>query len=325
MQLPRRKFLHLAAGAAALPAGPRIAWAQAYPTRPVRMIAGFPAGGPVDIPARIVGQILSERLGQNFVIDNRPGAAGNIAAEMVIRAPADGYTLLAVGPPAAINTTLYQNLSFNFLEDLTPVAGVLSVPYVMEVTPSLRAKTVPEFIAYAKANPGTINFGSGGNGAGQQIAGEMLKMMTGIDMVHVPYRGGALALVDLMAGQVQMMIDPMSSSIEHIRAGKLRALAVASLTRSNALPDLPTVSEFVPGYEMTAWYGVCAPKKTPAEIIDKLNKQINAGLGESGMKKRIADLGGQPLIGPPAEFGKRIADDTEKFGKVVRAAYIRLE
>jgi len=325
MKLPRRTFLHLAASAAALPTVSRLARAQAYPSRPVRVIAGFPAGGAVDTAGRFVGQILSERLGQNFVIENRPGAGGNIAAEAVVRAPSDGYTLLVVGSTAATNTTLYDNLSFNFLDDLAPVAGIFSVPLVMEVTPSFPVKTVPEFIAYAKTNPGRINFASAGNGTGQQIASEMFKMMTGVEVVHVPYRGGAPALVDLMAGQVQMMIDPMSSSIEYIRAGKLRALAVASLSRSNVLPDLPTISDFVSGYEISAWYGICAPKKTPPAIIDKLNKEINAGLGEPGMKKRIADLGGEPFIGPPAEFGRRIAEDTEKLGKVIRAANIKAE
>jgi tripartite-type tricarboxylate transporter receptor subunit TctC len=325
MKLPRRQFLHLAAGAAAVPVASRIALAQNYPARQVRVIAGFPAGGPVDIVARLVGQTLSERLGQTFFIDTHPGAGGNVATELVVRAPADGYTLLVVGPPAAINTTLYVKLSFDFLDDIAPVAGFMSVPYVMEVTPSFPAKTVPEFIAYAKANPGKINFASGGNGAGQQIAGEMFKMMTGVNMVHVPYRGGALALVDLMAGEVQMMIDPMSSSIEYIRAGKLRALAVASATRSDALPDLPTVADFVPNYEMSAWYGLCAPKKTPAELIDKLNKEINAGLADSRMKARIADLGGTPLLGSPGDFGKRIAEDTEKWGKVIQTANIKAE
>jgi len=239
-----------------------------------------------------------------------------------MRLPADGYTLLAVGPPAAINATLYQNLEFNFLKDLAPVAGVYSVPYVMEVTPSLPTRTVKEFIAYAKTNPGKINFSSSGNGSGQHIASEMFRVMTGVDIVHVPYRGTPDALIDLMAGRVQMMIDPISSSIEHIRAGKLRALAVASLTRSEALPELPTVDEFVPGFEMTAWYGVCAPNKTPADIVNRLNEEINVGLGKIAMKKRIADLGAVSLIGPPAEFGKRIAKDTEKWGEVIRAAHI---
>ena len=318
----RRQFLHLTGGAVALPGLSVIATAQSYPTRPVRIIAGFPAGGPVDFGARIAGEILSERLAQNFLVENHPGAAGNIAVEMVMRLPADGYTLLAVGPPAAINATLYQNLAFDFLKDLAPVAGVLSVPYVMEVTPSLPVKTVEELIAYAKANPGKINFSSSGNGTGQHIAGEMFRAMTGVDMVHVPYRGTPDALVDLMAGRVQMMIDPISSSIEHIKAGKLRALAVASLTRSNALPELSTVDEFVPGFEMTAWYGVCALKKTPADIVNRLNDEINAGLGKTAMKERIAGLGAEPLIGPPAEFGKRIAKDTEKWGEVIRGAHI---
>ena len=318
----RRQFLHLARGAAALAGLSGPAGAQSYPTRPVHVIAGFPAGGPIDFGARIASEILSERLAQNFLVENHPGAAGNLAVEMVIRLPADGYTLLAVGPPAAINATLYQNLEFNFLKDLAPVAGVYSVPYVMEVTPSLPARTVREFIDYAKTNPGKINFSSSGNGSGQHIAGEMFRVMTGVDIVHVPYRGTPDALVDLMAGRVQMMIDPISSSIEHIRAGKLRALAVASLTRSEALPELPTVNDFVPGFEMTAWYGICAPSKTPADIVNRLNEEINAGLGKIAMKKRIADLGAGSLIGPPAEFGKRIANDTEKWGDVIRTAHI---
>jgi tripartite-type tricarboxylate transporter receptor subunit TctC len=326
MKLPhRRHFLHLAAGAAVLPALSRVARAENYPTRPVRVIAGFPAGGPVDIAARLAGQILSERLGQNFFIQNHPGAGGNVATELVVRAPADGYTLLAVGAPAAINTTLYSNLPFNFLDDIAPVAGVMNVPYVMEVTPLFPAKTVPEFIAYAKANPGKINFGSGGNGTGQQIAGEMFNMMTGVSMVHVPYRGGALALVDLMAGQVQMMIDTISSSIEFIKAGKLRALAMASTARSEALPDLSTVGDFVPGYEMSTWFGLCAPKNTPATVIDTLNKTINSGLADPATKKRVADLGGTPLPGAPGDFGKHIAEDTEKWGKVIRATGIKAE
>jgi len=325
VKLSRRKFLHLTAGAAVLPAVSRIARADAYPSRPVRIVVGYPPGGPFSIVARFASEILSDRLGQNFYVDNRPGPGGNLGTEIVARAPPDGYTLLVVGPPAAINATLYDNLSFNFLEDIAPVAGAFSVPYVMEVTPSFPAKTVPEFIAYAKANPGKINMASGGNGSGQQIAGEMFKMMTGVNMVHVPYRGGAGALVDLMAGQVQVMFDPMSSSIEYIKAGKLRALAVASVTPSDALRNLPTIGDFVPGYEMSAWYGICAPKKTPAELIDKLNKELNAGFAGSKLKTLIADLGGTSLIGSPSDFGTRIAEYTEKWGKVVRAANIRVE
>ena len=276
MKLPRRQFLHLAAGAAALPAVSRIAWAQAYPTRPVRIIVGFAAGGAADIIARLIGQWLSERLGQPFVIENRPGAGSNIATEAVVRAPPDGYTLLLVGTANAINATLYDKLNFNFIRDIAPVAGIIRVPNVMVVNPSVPAKTVPEFIAYAKANPGKINMASGGIGTAAHVSGELFKMMAGVDMVHVPYRGAAPALTDLLGGQVQVMFASMPSSIEHIRAGKLRALAVTTATRSEALPDIPTVGEFVPGYEASAWYGVGAPKDTPAEIVDKLNKEINA-------------------------------------------------
>jgi tripartite-type tricarboxylate transporter receptor subunit TctC len=319
MKLPhRRHFLHLAAGATALPALPRGARAQAYPARPVRIVVGFAAGGGVDIVARLIGQWLSERLGQQFVIENRPGAATNIGTEAVVRAPADGYTLLLVDASAAINATLYDKLNFNFIRDIAPVAGIIRVANVMEVNPSFPAKTVPEFIDYAKANPGKINFASGGNGAPPHVSGELFKMMTGVDIVHIPYRGLAPALTDLIGGQIQVMFGTMPPSIEYIRAGKLRALAVTTATRSVALPDIPTVGEFVPGYEASTWYGVGAPKTTPAEAIEKLNKEINAAFADPKMKARLADLGGIPLSGSPADFGKLIADETEKWAKVVK-------
>ena len=318
MKLPRREFLYLAAGAAALPAVTRIAGAQTYPTRPVHIIVGYAPGGATDIMARLVGQWLSERLGQQFVIENRPGAGSNIAAEAVVRAPADGYTLLLVGVSNAINATLYDRLNFNFIRDITPVAGIIRDTYVMVVNPSFPAKTVPEFVAYAKADPGRINFGSAGIGSPNHVTGELFKIMAGVNLMHVPYRGIALALSDLLGGQVQVAFASMPSSIEFIRAGRLRALAVTTATRSEVLPDVPTVGEFVPGYEASAWYGIGAPKATPAEIVDKLNKEINAALADPKMKARLADLGGTPFLGSPADFGKLIADDTEKWGKVVK-------
>jgi tripartite-type tricarboxylate transporter receptor subunit TctC len=325
MKLPRRTFLHLAAGAVTLPAFSRIAWTQSYPSRPVRWIVGFAPAGPADILARLIGQWLSERLGQPFVIENRPGAASNIATEAVVRAPADGYTLLMVGSPNAINATLYDKLNFNFIRDIAPVANIMRGPLVMVVNPSLPANTVPEFIAYAKAHPGKINMASGGNGSTPHVAGELFKMMTGVDMNHVPYRGAAPALTDLLAGQVQVYFANTPASIEHIRAGKLRALAVTTATRSDALPDLPTVGDFVPGYEASTWFGVGAPKATPAEIVEKLNKEINAGLADPKMKARLADLGGTVLAVSPADFGKLIADETEKWAKVIRTANIKPE
>ena len=325
MKLPRRQFLHLTAGAAALSAVSHFAWAQAYPTRPVRLVVGFPPGGGTDITARLIGQWLSERLGQQFVIENRPGAGSNIATEGVARAAADGYTLLLVSTAHAINATLYDKLNYNFLRDIAPVAGIIRVPNVMEVNPSLPPKSVSEFIAYAKANPGKVNYASGGNGTAQHLSGELFKMMTGVVMVHVPYRGDAPALTDLIGGQVQVMFGSIPPSLEHIRAGKLRALAVTTATRSEALPDIPTVSDFVPGYEASAWYGIGAPRNTPAEIVDKLNKEINAALSDPKIKARLADLGGTVLSGSPADFGKLIADETEKWGKVVRAANIKPE
>jgi tripartite-type tricarboxylate transporter receptor subunit TctC len=326
MKLPhRRQFLHLAAGAAALPVVPRIAWAQAYPTRPVRIIDGFAAGGPADIVARLIAHWLSERLGQQFVVENRPGAATNIATEMVVRAPPDGYTLLLAATPAAINATLYEKLSFNFIRDIVPVASLIRAPSVLEVNPSVPAKTVPEFIAYAKANPGKLTMASGGIGAPSHVFGELFKFMTGVNLVHVPYRGAAPAVRSLLAGQVQVYFDPIPNSIGYIRAGKVRPLAITSATRSEALPDVPTVGEFVPGYEASVWWGVGAPKNTPTQIIDKLNEAINAGLADPKIKARLADLGGTPLVGSPADFGKLIADDTEKWGKVIRAANIKPE
>ena len=325
MRLPRRKFLHLAAGAAALPIASRIASAQGYPTRPVRLIVGYAPGGGVDIVARLISQWLSERLGQSFVVENRPGAATNIATEAVVRAPADGYTLLLADAAAAINATLYDKLNFNFIRDIAPVAGIIRAANVMEVNPSFPAKTVPEFIAYAKANPGRINFASGGNGAPPHVSGELFKMMTGVNIVHIPYRGLAPALTDLIGGQVQVMFGTMPPSIEYIRTGKLRALAVTTATRSAALPDIPTVGEFVPGYEASTWYGVGAPKNTPADIVEKLNREINAGLADPKLRARLADLGGTAIASSPAEFGKLIADETEKWGKVIRAANIKPE
>jgi tripartite-type tricarboxylate transporter receptor subunit TctC len=323
MKLPRRKFLRLAAGAATLPAVSRFAWAQAYPTQPVRWIVPFPPGGPSDILARLMGQSLSERLGQPFVIENRPGAGSNIGTEAVVKAPADGHTLLLATAANAINATLYDKLSFNFMRDIAPVAGLIRGPNVVVVNASFPAKTVPEFIAYAKANPGKLNMASPGNGTTPHVAGELFKMMAGVNLVHVPYRGAAPALTDLLGGQVQVMFGTMPSSIDYIRDGKLRALAVTGATRSEELPDIPTVGEFVPGYESSTFYGVGAPQNTPAEIIDKLNKQINAGLADPKIKARLASLGGTALAGSPADFGKLIADETEKWAKVIRAANIK--
>src|SRR5262245_10248667 len=325
MKLPRRNFLHLAASAAALPAVSRIALAQTYPTRPVRIVVGFAPAGPSDIVARVIGQWLSERLGQQFVIDNRPGAGGNIGTEAVVRSPADGYTLLLCGVFNAINATLYDKLNFVFLRDIAPVAGVLRGPYVIVVNPSVPAKSVPEFIAYVKANPRKLNMSSGGTGTGGHIAGELFKMMAGVDMVHVPYRGGGPAYNDLLGGQVQVAFVTTVASIGYIRAGRLRALAVTTVTRSDVLPDLPTVGEFVPGYEASAWFGIGAPKATPAEIVDELNKEVNAALDDPKMKARLADLGGVALPGSPDEFGKLIADEIEKWAKVIKFAGIKAD
>jgi tripartite-type tricarboxylate transporter receptor subunit TctC len=325
MKLPRRQFLHQAVGAAALPAMSRMARAQAYPSRPVRIIVPFAPAGASDITARLIGQWLSERLGQQFVIENRPGGGGNIGTEAVVRAPADGYTLLMVGSANASNATFYDKLNFNFIRDIAPVGSVFRGPYVMVVNPSVPARSVPEFIAYAKANPGKLTMASSGTGAVPHVAGELFKMMAGIDMVHVPYRGGGPALTDLLAGQVQVYFPTTVASIGYIRAGRLRALAVTAATRSDALPDIPTVGEFLPGYEASTWYGVGAPKGTPAEIVEKLNKEVNAGLADPTMKARLADLGGDVLALSPADFGKLIADETEKWGKVIRAANIKPE
>jgi len=295
-----------------------MATAQTYPTRPVRLIIGYPPGGSADITARLLGQWLSERLSQPFVIESRPGASTNIATEAVVRAPPDGYTLLLVAPANAINATLYEKLNFNLITDIAPVAGIIRFPNVMVVNPLVPAKTVPEFIAYAKANPGRLNMASSGNGSTIHVSGELFKMMTGVNMLHVPYRGGAPALTDMISGQVQVMFDNVPTSIEFIRAGKLRALAVTTATRSEVLPDLPTVADFVPGYEASAWYGVGVPKGTPDDIIDKLNKEINAILAEPKAKARLADLGASLLAGSPADFGRLVADETEKWGKVVK-------
>jgi tripartite-type tricarboxylate transporter receptor subunit TctC len=324
MKLPhRRQFLHLAAGAAALPAMSRAARAQAYPTRPVRIVVGFPPGGGADIVTRLIGQWLSERLSQQFVIENRPGAASNIAAEAVVRAPADGYTLLTISPANAISATLYELFNFNFIRDIAPVAGIMRVPLIMVVQPSFPAKTVPELIAYAKANPGRINMASPGNGTSNHLSGELFKMMAGINMLHVPYRGAAPAITDLLGGQVQVMIDNGPSSIEYIRMGKLRALAVTTATRWEALPDIPTVADFLPGYESSTWNGFGAPRNTPTEIIDKLNREINAALADPKIRTRLANLGGAPLSMTPADLARLIADETEKWGKVIRAANIK--
>jgi tripartite-type tricarboxylate transporter receptor subunit TctC len=325
MKLPRRNFLHLVAGAVALPAVSRTAWAQAYPARPVRIIVGFAPGGGTDIMGRLMGQWLSERLGQQFVVENRPGAGTNIATEAVVHAPPDGYTLLMAGLPNASNATLYENLKFNFIRDITPVAGVTRESFLIEVNPSVPVKTVPEFIAHAKANPGKISMASGGIGSGNHIFGELFKMMTGVNLVHVPYRGAGPALTDLLGGQVQVMFASISSSIEYVRAGNLRALAVTTATRSPVLPDIPTVAEFVPGYESSFFLGLGAPKNTPAEIVDKLNKEINAALADPKMKARLSELGVTALPGSPADFGKLLAGETEKWGKVIRAANIKAE
>ena len=318
MLLPRRRFLSFAAGAVASPAVSRLAWAQTYPARPVRVIVGFAAGGPTDITARLIAQWLTERLGQQFIIDNRPGAGSNIGTEAVVRAPPDGYTLLIVGATNAVNTTLYEKLPFNLIRDIVPVAGIIRVPLIMEVHPSVPVKTVPEFIAYAKANAGKINMASGGNGTTLHVSGELFKMMTGVDMIHVPYRGAGPMLIDLLGGQVQVAFDPMPSSIEHVRAGRLRPLAVTTAIRSEALPDVPPVGDFVSGYESSTWYGVGAPRNTPPEIVEKLNREINAALADPKMKARLADLGNIGLSLSPAEFGKLIADETEKWSKVVK-------
>ena len=325
MNFSRRIFIRLAAGAAVLPTVSQIAHAQSYPNRPVRLVVGFAPGGGNDITARLMGQWLSERLGQPFVIENRPGAGTNVATEAVVNAGPDGYTILFVAPSAAINATLYEKLNFNFIRDLAPIAGIMRIPNVMVVNPSVPARTVPEFIAYAKANPGKINVASPGVGTSVHLSAELFKMMTGVDMVHVAYKGSAPSLTDLLGGQVQVSFATMPASIEFIRAGKLRALAVTTATRSPALPEVPTVGEFVPGYEVSTWYGLCARMGTPAEVIDKINKEINAGLADPTIKARLADLGGVTIAGSPGDFGRLIADETEKWAKVIRAANIKPE
>jgi tripartite-type tricarboxylate transporter receptor subunit TctC len=325
MKLPRRNFLHLASSVAALPAVSRFAWAQTYPTRPVRVVVGFPPGATADTIARMMGQWLADRLGQPFVIENRPGAGTNIAAELVVRAQADGHTLLLVTSVNATNTTLYEKLSFDFIRDIVPVAGITREPLIMQVNPSLPVKTVPEFIAYAKANPGKINMASAGNGTGPRVAGELFKMMTGVDMIHVPYRGTAPALTDLLGGQVQVMFAPMSASIEHIRAGKLRALAMASAMRSQALPHIPTLGDVVPGYEASVWVGLGAPKGTPAGIVDQLNETINAGLADPTIKARLADLGATAMTFSRSDFAKFIVEETDRWGKVVKFVGIKAD
>jgi tripartite-type tricarboxylate transporter receptor subunit TctC len=318
----RRRVL-LAGGSAALASMSGLARAQTYPTRPVRILVGFVAGGNFDIVARLMGQWLSEQLHQPVIVENRPGASSNLATEAVVRAAADGYTLLLGGAVNAVNATLYDNLGFNFIRDLAPVAGVSRFPNVMAVNASFPARTVPEFIVYAKANPGKVNQGSSGNGTTQHLAGALFKTMTGADFLHVPYKGAPQAITDLLNGQVQVVFEPLPASIQHIKSGKLRALAVTAAARSEALPEVPTVAEFVPGYEASGWNGVCAPRNTPVEIIGKLNSAINAGLADSKLKARLADLGATPLSGSPADFGKLVADETEKWAKVIRAGNIK--
>jgi tripartite-type tricarboxylate transporter receptor subunit TctC len=325
MKLQRRHFLQLAAGAAALPAATRLARAQTYPGRPVHVIAGFAAGGGVDITARLIGQWLSDRLGQTFVIENRPGAGGNIGTETVVNAAPDGYTLLLATVPNAVNATLYEKLNFNFVRDIAPVGGIIRVPQVILVHPSVPARTLPEFIAYAKANPGKVNMASAGNGSAPHMAGELFNVAAGVNLVHVPYRGQGPALTDLLGGQVQVLFATTPGTTDYIKTGKLRALAVTTAARAEVLPDVPTVAEFVPGYEASQWYGLAAPRNTPAEIVDRLNKEINAALADPKMRARFADIGGEPLPGAPAAFGSLIAAETEKWGKVVRAAGLKPE
>jgi tripartite-type tricarboxylate transporter receptor subunit TctC len=325
MRISRRKFFNLAAGTAASPAVSRIAAAQPYPTRPVRIIVGFAAGGAPDILARLFGQWLSERLGQPFIIENRTGAGGNIATEVVVQSPPDGYTLLLTSVGNAVNASLYDNLNYNFLRDIAPVAGFSREPLAMEVHPSFPAKNVPEFIAYAKANPGKINYGSAGVGSSLHMAGELFKLMAHVDLVHVPYRGSPPALTDLLGGQLQLMFSPLPPSIEYVRAGKLRSLAVTTSTRSQTLPDLPVVGDFVPGYEASAWYGMGAPAKTPPDTIGSLNAEINAGLDDERLKARLIELGSVPFTLSPSQFGKHLAAETEKWSKVVHAANIKAE
>jgi tripartite-type tricarboxylate transporter receptor subunit TctC len=323
MKLPRRTFLRLAAGAAALPALSRFAGAQPYPTRPVRIVVPFAPAGPNDIIARVLAEWLSERLGQPFIIDNRPGAASNVGTEAVVKAAPDGYTILIVSAPQAINATLYEKLNFNFIRDITPVASIMRAPNVMVVSPSFPAKTVPEFITYAKGNDGSINFASSGIGASNHLSAELFKVMTGIHMTHVPYRSSGPALTDLLSGQVHVMIDAVASTIELIKGGKLRPLAVTTATRSELLPDTPILGDFVAGYEVSNWFGLGVPATTPGDIVDRLNKEVNAGLADARLKARFRDLGGTVIPGSSAEFGKLIADETEKWSKVIRAASIK--
>jgi tripartite-type tricarboxylate transporter receptor subunit TctC len=323
MKRQRRQFLHLVAGAAALPALSRLAAARTYPTRPVRVIVGFASGQAIDIVTRIVGQSLSERLGQQFVIENRPGAGGNVGTEAVVRASPDGYTLLAVGSNNMINATLYKDLPFDFIRDIAPVASIYRVPQVMEVNPAFSARTVPEFITYAKANPGKVNFASAGVGSVAHVTGELFKMMAGVNMLHIPYRGAAPALTDLLAGRVHVMFDNMPSSIEYIRAAKLRPLAVTAMSRLEGLPDIPPIGEFLPGFETSAWAGIGAPKNTPGEIIDKLNLAINATLADPRIKARFADLGGAVFALSPTAYAKRLAEETEKWAKVVKFSGVK--
>jgi tripartite-type tricarboxylate transporter receptor subunit TctC len=325
MKLPRRKFLHLAASAAALPTIPRIGWTEAYPSRPVRLVTGFAAAGGSDVVARLIGEWLSERLGQSFIIENRPGAGGNIGTESVVRAPPDGYTLLLVTFANVVNASLYKKLNFNFIRDISPVAGLMRVPDLMAIHPSVPARTVPEFIAYAKANAGKITMASAGNGSSGHLAGELLKMKVGISLVHAPYRGNGPALTDLLGGQVELMFPTSPSVVEYVKSGRLRGLAVTTASRSETLPDLPTVSEFVPGYEVSGLYGIGAPKGTPAEFIATINKESNAALANPKMKARFVDLGGIVIPGSPADFGKVIVEDTEKWAKVIEAANIKIE
>jgi tripartite-type tricarboxylate transporter receptor subunit TctC len=325
MRLLRRDFLKLAGAVASAPALPRPASALDYPTRPVRIIAGFSAGGGVDITARLIGQWLGRRLGQSFITENRPGAGGNIGTEAVVTAAPDGYTLLLATVPNAVNASLYEKLDFNFIRDIAAVAGIIRVPMVILLNPSVPARTVPELIAYAKANPGKVNMASAGNGSAPHLAGELFKMMAGVDLVHIPYRGQGPALTDLLGGQVQLLFATTPGTTEYISSGKLRALAVTSATRAEMLPQLPPIGDFVPGYDTSQWYGLCAPGKTPPEIIDRLNREVNAGIADPGMKAKLAAIGGEPLPGSPADFAKLIAEETEKWAKVVRAAGIKAE
>jgi tripartite-type tricarboxylate transporter receptor subunit TctC len=325
MKLHRRKFLQLAGAVAASPALLRRAAAEDYPARPVRIVAGFAAGGGVDITARLIGQWLADRLGQSFVVENRPGAGGNIGTEAVVNAAADGYTLLLATVPNAVNASLYEKLNFTFIRDIAPIAGIIRVPMVILLNPSVPATTVPEFIGYAKANPGKVNMASAGNGSAPHMAGELFKMMAGVSLVHIPYRGQGPALTDLLGGDVQVLFATAPGTTDYIRTGKLRALAVTSAARADVLPELPTVADFVPGYEASQWYGLAAPRNTPAEIVGRLNREINAAIADPGMKARLAAIGGEPLPGSSAEFGRLIAEETDKWAKVVRAAGIKPE